>query len=1125
MRMRGTSANSSVPNANARSSGMIGIFTLLIAVGMMIVLAVPLRAQVDVGSITGIVRDASGSVIPNARIEITNTATNVTSTLVTNAYGTYQALGLIPGVYKVKATAPGFSTAVTDSVQINVQTIAKVDITLKVGDVKLEVRVNAASEMLETQQADAGGVIDTSQINELPLNGRNYDQLALLEPGVYHNPDNEVANPAEGRFSANGNLELQNYFSLDGIDNNTGSENLQEQSTQAVIPPPDAIQESRIQTRTYSTEFGTAAGAVVNVSTKSGTNALHGDAWDYVRNSALDANTYFNDYTGTPKGNFSQNQFGATIGGPILRSRTFFFAAYQGLKSSTAETTYSTVPTDQMKAGNFSSLTAYQLTAVANGQSGCIVGNVIQAGCFDTVGQKLINLYPEPNIGTTWTGGVNYGYVSSVPNNTQTVDARIDTTINQKNQVFGRYSYDYSNYDSPLWTANPIVGNGEFSTQYLLHDQSLALGWTSTPSSSLVNIAHFGFLRDFAHSDPVGLTLGQSSASQYGLNGIPVSPESAGLPPIYIFGLTTLGSSIYRPQFQVAQVWQFIDDAYKLVGRHNLQFGYEYHENSLNFFDVEAPQGAILSTGIYTNTPGFAPAEFLLGDIGWAIDETALEVNNYMRGNSFYAQDTWRASPKLTVNYGLRYELYPPFWIDRDNRLSNFSPANGGSIISASSSGGLYGKVLMHPDNTSLAPRAGLAYRVLPSVVLHAGFGVFHQFVNRIGSESMLELNPPYLRDDVVDQQLGSTTPVFQLKNGFPSAQLSAMGVDLPELQIRAQDPNERTSYVEQASFGPQIQLNSNTTLNAIWVGNWGRKMNRLRNDNQGVVSSFTNGIPNVTFPYANLNTGALTSPEGAGQHAYLEMATNDGNTNYNGLELDLRRQLVHGLMYQVSYTWSHNLADYVDNLTGTAYPQNAYDYGHEKSNSPQDVRHRLVGNALWNLPIGEGGWILNHNTPVDHILGHWQLNAIAAFQTGIPFDVTAPDESYTGGNHKSYPNCTGNPFQGASKDPSAFAGSLSSGFFINPGAFSYPSPGQFGSCRPRMFHGPGSENVDLSLFKSFQITSRLKVELRSELFNAFNHPSFANPSGDLSSPGSFGKTTATTSTSREVQFAGKIYF
>jgi len=618
--MKATHAIDSIPAVYKENFNKFIAFTRRIVLFLLAAVAAPLLAQVDNGSITGIVRDSSGSVITNAHIEITNTATNVKSELNTNKDGTYEVLGLIPGVYSVRATAQGFSTTVTNSVRIDVQSIAKVDITLTVGNVKQEVQVSASSELLETQQADVGGVMGSRQINELPLNGRQYDQLALLEPGVYADPSSEVANPAEGRFSANGNLELQNYFSLDGIDNNTGSENLQEQSVQAVIPPPDALQEFRLQTRTYSTEFGTSAGAIVNASTKSGTNEFHGDVWEYLRNSALDANTFFNNYGGTPKGHFSQNQFGGTVGGPIVHDHAFFFAAYQGLLSSTAETVYSTVPTPAMKSGDFTALaSSYNLQAVANGQAGCVVNNVVQPSCIDPVGQALINLYPDPNfpnVGAPYTGAPNYKFVTAAPNHTHTVDTRIDERLNLKNTIFGRYSYDHQNYQSPLWTANPDVGNGDFSTQYILHDQSLALGWTYTPTSSLVNIAHFGFLRDFSQSDPIGLTLGQSDASKYGLTGVPITPETAGLPPIYIFGLTTEGSSIYRPQFQVAQVWQFIDDVYKLVGRHSLQFGYEYHENSLNFFDLEAPQGAILATGIYTNTPGFAPAEFLLGDIG-----------------------------------------------------------------------------------------------------------------------------------------------------------------------------------------------------------------------------------------------------------------------------------------------------------------------------------------------------------------------------------------------------------------------------------------------------------------------------------------------------------------------------
>lgn len=1085
-------------------------------------------AQIDTGSIVGIVQDKSNARLTGANVDVTNTATNVTRSYTTNNDGEYEALQLIPGVYTVTAKRTGFGTQVRQNITVNVQSRVQVDLTMSVSTVQQQVVVSEETAQLETQSASVAAVLSSQTINQLPLNGRDYDQLALLEPGTYHDPSGEVANAAEGRFSSNGNLELQNYFSLDGIDNNTGSENLQEQSVQAVTPPPDALQEFALQTRTYSAEFGTSAGAVVNVSTKSGTNTFHGDLWDYVQNSSFDANTWFNNYGGVPKGHFEQNQFGATIGGPIVRNHAFFFASYETLLSHQAQTVLSTVPTPAMKTGDFTSvLTTHPMTAVANGQTGCINGNIISPGCIDPVGQAILNLYPNPSpqLGdvNVFTGAPNYEFVTTVPNDTRTLDVRIDDALTTKNQLFGRYANDISDYESPPWTGNPIAGNGDFSTDYILHDQSLALGWTDSISSSLVNTAHFGFLRDYSHSDPVGLQIGVSDASQFGLSGIPVSPASAGIPANYVFGLTTIGTAIYRPQFQVAQAYQAIDDIYKLIGQHSFQFGYEYHENSLNFFDLEAPQGAILAEGLYTDTPGFGIGDYLLGDVSEAILENALEVNNYIRGNSFYGQDTWRVNPNFTVNYGLRYELYPPFWLNRKNETANFSPDNGGEMITATSNG-RYGRTLIHPDNIDFAPRVGFSYHILRPVVLRGGYGVFHQFINRIGSESMLQLNPPFLLDDSLSQPFGSTTPVFQLKNGFPSAQLQAEGVVLPALQLRAQDPNERTTYVEQASFGPEVQVSSNTLLDLTWIGNWGRKENRLRNANQGVVTGTSGGSPVVTFPYANLNT-EIQAVGGAGQHAFLELATNDGNTDYEALEASLKRNFSHGLMYQLSYTWSHNMADFVDNLTGGSTPQNAYDYAHEMSDSAQDVRHRFTGGATWALPIGQGGLVMNNDSLAARLVGGWQANAIVNLQTGIPFNVSAPDVSDTGSNHASYPDCVGDAFAGTSKDPSRYAGSNAPGAYINVDAFAIPALGTFGSCRPRAWHGPGIEEEDLSLFKSFPLGEARKLEFRAEFFNAFNHPSFANPAADVTAPGAFGKSTATTTNPRQIQFVGKFYF
>jgi Carboxypeptidase regulatory-like domain/TonB dependent receptor len=1174
---------------NTRPRRIESIFSGFVLLLMLAV--VPGYGQTDTGSIVGIVQDATHAVVVGAQVEVTDTATNVTRTFVTNSDGSYQALQLIPGIYKVKASHAGYSTGVLDNINIDVQTRAQADITLSVGSVSTQVEIGASAQLLETQTAQVSGVLTTQEINDLPLNGRDYDQLALTQPGVFR--DNTVSNPAEGLFSANGNLQLQNYFQLDGIDNNSKSENLQEQSTQSVVPPPDALQEFVLQTRTYSTEFGTSAGAIVNVSTKSGTNHFHGNAWDYIQNGALNANTFFNDYNGVAKGQYNQNQFGGTIGGPIIHNRTFFFVSYENLLSNIASTIQSVVPTDAMKNGDFSAATNGTYMAAANrtmtalvpSQANCFSStNVIKPSCFDKVGQAVINLYPEPSpqLGPVniFTGSPNYLYVASVPNNTRTLDVRVDHTLNKKNQIFGRYAFDYADYESPApWTSNAVAGNGSgFPTTYILHDQSVALGWTYTPKADLVNTAHFGYLRTYSHSDPIGLQDGVSlAASLLGLQGVPVTPESTGIPPFQESGINSIGSAYYRPQYQVAQTYQLLDSVYWLKGKHSFQFGYEYHQDALNFFDIQAPQGIIYNNGIFTNTSGFGAGDLLLGNVSQLILGTTNEINNYVRGNSLYAQDTWRATDNLTVNYGVRYELYPPFWLNREGRTANFScgtpypgcltsGGNGGTILTATSGNGWAGDTQMNTDRDNFAPRIGVSYHVFKPIVIRAGYGVFHQFINRIGSESLLQQNPPFLGSWNIAQTAGSTTPVFQLNSPtgmssstyLSSASLALLltpgpavtcvtgtpvnGVcvgsvagGLPTQHVRAQGVNNRTSYIQQVSFGTQYQMSGNTILSVNYVGNWGRKMNRVQNGNQGFVKSCPT-CPTVTqnaviyFPLTSFNSGnsidANDTSNGAGQHAFVEVATNDGNTDYNALEINVKRQLNHRLAYSGAYTWSHNMGNFVDNLTGADTPQNAHDYGHEMSNSNQDVRHRFVATGTYILPIGKDGLVLNNGGMMSRFLGNWQANAIVTLQTGEPFNVTATSVSDTGGNNASYANCIGNPFAGASANPQIFAGTKSTGFFINPAAFSAPTLGTFGSCRPRAWHGPGIETGDLSLFKSFPIVREYRIETRFEAFNAFNHPSFGNPAANISSSGAnFGKVTSTTVAPRVLQIAAKFYF
>jgi hypothetical protein len=367
---------------------------------------------------------------------------------------------------------------------------------------------------------------------------------------------------------------------------------------------------------------------------------------------------------------------------------------------------------------------------------------------------------------------------------------------------------------------------------------------------------------------------------------------------------------------------------------------------------------------------------------------------------------------------------------------------------------------------------------------------------------------------------------VFLLSNGFPASDFGPAALNLTTLHIRAQDPNERTPYVEQTSFGPEIEFSQSTVLDISYVGNFGRKEDRLRNANQGIVTGYSaNGTPITIFPYPNLNTSDTSL---AGNHAWVELATNDGNTNYNALLVSLKRRYSKDFSYESSYTFSRNFSDFVDDLTGGSYAfQDSYNLSLERSYSAFDVTHRFVANSLWRLPIGPGGMILNGGGLISRLVGGWQLNGILTLQTGIPFTVTAPNESYAGPNHGSYATCISDPYIGATTNPALLAGNGAPGFFLNPAAFAIPAIGTFGDCAPRAFHGPGLENLDASLFKIFELTERYRLEFRSELFNTLNHANFTNPSSSFtaSSLGSFGRVFNTTTDPREIQFALKLYF
>jgi hypothetical protein len=1134
---------------------------LIAAIVIMAIAIVPAIAQIDTGSIVGSVADTNGAMIPGAKLTITNQATGVPLVTTSNGQGQYQTQPLIPGVYSVLSTAPGFAPQTFKDIEINVQSRVAVNFKLSVGGTSQEVTVSANDAgQLQTQSADLGGVVDTKEINDLPLNGRNYATLALLQAGVnkFYAGPNEVSDG----FSVNGNSELQNYFTLDGIDNNSNSANLIEGSTQAVQPQPDALGEFRIQTRTYNAEFGNAAGGVINASIKSGTNKFHGNAYDYIKNDAFDANYFFNSPSrnDVAKQPYKQNQYGGTLGGPIRREHTFFFVDYQQVLIHTSDTELSNVPTLLMKGQSslepgvfdFKELNGINLNAGVPSQAGCIVGNVVKASCLDPVGVKLMQGFPDPNIpaqvalagqtGSYSLSTPNYSYNAPANNNTWSTDVKIDHTINDKNRIYGRYSFFHSDGADPQWTADPVYGSSNFAAATENHGQSFVISYIHTLSASAVNEARVGYTRNLGANNPSpSLPLGQSAASKFGLTGVPVTSYTYGLPSISVSGFRSFGDSTYRPQHYASSVYQFFDDFSYLKDRHSFKFGFQYHRFTSNFLDLENVQGAFTVNGQYSGVTNFGGSDLLLGNANSASYETLDTPHEYQPGYNFYGQDTWRVTDHLTLNLGLRYELYSPL-LERNNNVAAFSPDNGGEIVTADHSDkSWYGQSFVHPDKLNFAPRFGFVYQVAPKFLFRGGYGIFYQHLDRYGSEGVPSLNAPYLVQTSLNQSNGSTTPVFQLQNGFPSSTLVAQAGQLPALYtltIRWQDPNRRTGYVSQPSFGTQIQVTRNTTASVDYVGNFARKMGRIMNANEGIpVYSASQGFQGSYFLYQNLINWSGVGPSNPHyftQAANLEYVRGDGNVNFNSLQATIDHRLTQGLSFGASYAWAHSFQDFNVPINGNFVGENSYrNHAHERSDSTLDVRNRFVAHAQYEVPTGRGRRYFNTTPIMKDILGPWQINAVYSVQGGNPFTIYG-DQGDQAQNHDGYADCISNPYAGATKNAMKYTPG-GGGFYINPNAYGDPTSdsalgsqyyyGHFGTCRPYSVHAPGYRNTDFNIFRNIQIHGSMRAEFRAEAFNLFNNVNFAAPYAYIGVPSSFGQVTSTVGNPRNLQFAFKLFF
>ncbi|MCA1602142.1 MAG: TonB-dependent receptor [Acidobacteria bacterium] len=1071
-------------------------------------------AQQETATITGEVTDASGGLVPKAMITVTNVGTNISVNTETNDQGSYTVSSLRPGDYRITVEKSGFNKSLRSGVTLQVNQFARLDITLQAGQVSETVEVVGGAPLLESETSSRGSVIDQKKIVDLPLNGRDYNQLALLSPGVLPGTPRLASVNFKGVLNVNGNRTFNNVFLLDGVDNISYSNSFRGENVQLVQPSIEALQEFKIQTNAYSAEFGRSSGAVVNATIKSGSNAIHGSLYEFLRNDALDANNFFSNALGAPKPVRKRNQFGVAIGGPIVKNRTFWFADYEGLREREGIPRVRLVPTAAEKAGLFSSAVVDPFAAGRPEFSRNPAGQwVIPASRWDPVGAAIVKLIPDPNV-----AGTNI-YASTPVTKTRQdqFDVRIDHQFASNLTLFGRYSF----VDTDTFRPAPLPGlaEGSFNDAFgsnLNRSQALALGLTWILRPTFIGDFRLGWGRGNYFTNPPNV--GVDGAAEVGLKNVPNDPAIVGgVPKVNIQGFDAVGRHTSTPQFQTPRSINPRATFSWNRGTHFFKFGGEFLHVETKINDLNATIGRMNFENRFTNR---AVGDLLLG-LPSQLALTSFTVMDQGQNMYFsFIQDDYKVTPKLTLNVGLRYEYATPP-IEKENRFANFDPATGRDVFATD--GGIFERSLIHPDRNNFAPRFGFAWTPLSRVVIRGAYGVFFTHTVRQGREGLLGFNPPFLVDNLLQTTVSGPAAVasaapFLLVNGYPAGLLDPASL-APTIGRRAQDAFQRTPYIQQYNFGIQYELLKDLLLDVAYVGNKGTKLNGFRNLNQRAVITNANG---------SQSAGARPYPA-VGDIQWME---NRVGSSYNSLQARLEKRFTRGLSALLSYTWGKALTGSPDHIstsgggagidTGTfREPQDGNNLGADRGLAEFDIKHRFVASYIYELPFGHGRkWGAGWNSVADAFLGGWQVTGIHVLQGGLGLTATLGGASVLniGGERRARPNLIGNPVLPDSERTLAR--------WFNTAAFQpafSPSPQAFGNAGVGIMRGPNYRNFDFTLAKNFDLTERFRAQFRTEFFNAFNRANFGPPNIARDSSG-FGQILGA-SNARIIQFGLKLYF
>jgi len=1068
------------------------------------------HAQVDTATIVGTVQDSSGAVVPGATVTATEDQTNIKTSTHADTSGNYVITPLKVGTYTVAVEAQGFKKETHGSVVLQVQARVRVDFTLQIGSISEVVNIQSEIPVVETETSALGDVVTSQQVTDLPLNGRDFTQLATLTTGVIkitessgsiNGATSQSNGNAGGAFAVNGTRGNLNNFMLDGIDNNSN-----DNAGNVLQTNVDAIQEFRIQTSDYSAEFGRSGGAVINATIKSGSNQFHGTAFDFLRNDDLDARNFF-EPAGSPKAPFRQNQFGGTLGGPIRRNKTFFFMDYQGTRAGTSSPNISTVPTLAEIGGNFNGVATIfdpNSTQMVNGNvvRTPFPGNMIPAQLLDPISHAVAQLYPAPNV----AGALANNYVIDAPGNLQIdqMDARVDHTISTRQQIFARFSLS----QETRFVQPPLPGladGGSYGTGTYLDDtRGAAVGYTFTISPTMVNEYRMGFNR--AHYIDNKPSYGQNyPPTDLAVPGVPNNATINGLTLFGPSGYHRLGEPGYTPTTSTSQEFQYGDTLSIVHGKHSLKVGTELRWSQFNLFQIGQPRGSFSFSGQFTaDSPssgdgtGNGLADMLLGLPNFSTISTLTYFGNRQQTYGGFVQDDYKLSRTLTLNLGLRYDYTTPI-TEAHNQQANFDFATG-QLVAAGQNGASAG--LVNADKTDFAPRIGLAWNPWKNTVIRSGYGRFFSYQEiRTGDPLQLAYNLPFFYQPAFTSD--GITPVLTVSGGFPSLNPSQAVDASVTASGSGVGSHLHAPTLDEWNFNIQQQLPDNILLEVAYVGSKSTHLQVLLDPNQDPTPG----------------PGDIQSRRPYPQYSGFTDIVDRGNSNFSALEIKVEKHLSQGLVFLSSFTYSKSMNDQPEICCNSPWPQNSYDVASERGPSDFDQRVRWVSSFDYQLPIGKGQRYLNSSRAADLALGGWHLGGIFTWHSGFYF---SPAMGYD-------PSNTGS--QGLTRTDRVCNGNLPSGqrsvnLWFDTSCFPLPSGFAFGNSGKNVLVGPGMVDGDMSLRKLFAVTERFRLEFRGELFNAFNHPIFAQPDNYITDgPGATGVITSTAAVNRQIQLALKLLF